>query len=71
MTQWYGNVFNEMINGEREARRFFERTKLDIDRAPNESIRSWMLGALKLKRKPKKHPQDAIRRFSMGEVKSA
>ena len=43
LTQWHGNMFDEM-NGESEARRHVERTKLDTDRAPNESIRSWMLG---------------------------
>ena len=42
LNQWYGNVFDEMMNREREARRNAERTKLDIDRAQNENIRYWI-----------------------------
>ena len=61
LTQWCEIVLDEMMNGESEARRHTGRTKLDIDRAHNESIRSWMLGALKMKRKLKKYPQDGIR----------
>ena len=45
-----------MTNGESKARRCIERTKLDIDRALNESFRSWILGVLKMKRKLKKQP---------------
>ena len=56
LSQWHGKLLNEMLNGESEERRWVERTKLNIDRAPNESFRSWMLGALKNKRKLKKHP---------------
>ena len=36
-----------MMNGEREARRHVERSKLDIDRVKNENIRFWINGALK------------------------
>ena len=57
------NVFDEMMNGESEATRHVERTKLDIDQDQNESIRSWTLGALKMKRKLKKHPQADVRTF--------
>ena len=39
LTQWHGNVFDE-INGENEARRHVERTNLDDDRCKNETIRS-------------------------------
>ena len=66
LSQWHGNVLNEMLNGESESRRHVERTKLDIDRAPNESIRSWMLEALKMKMKLKKHPQNDVRRVFNG-----
>ena len=54
------------MNGESEVRRYAERTKLEIDRAQNETIRSWILGALKMKRKLKKNPQADIRRFFDG-----
>ena len=56
LTQWHGNVLDKMMNGEREGRRFAESTKLEIDQDPNENIRSWILGALKIKRKLKKCP---------------
>ena len=56
-----------MINGECEARRHTERTKLDIDRAQNENIKAWALGALKMKMKLKKHLQAEIKRFLTGE----
>ena len=56
LIQSHGNMFDEMMNGESEARRHAERTKFEIDRAQNETIRSWILGALKMKRKLKKHP---------------
>ena len=64
LTQWCEIVLDEMMNGESEARRHVERTKLDIDRAQNENVRSRMLGALKMKRKLKKHPQADIRIFN-------
>ena len=66
LSQWCGNALNEMLNGESEARRHVERTRLNIDRAPNEHVRSWMLEALKMKKKLKKHPQNYIRRFFNG-----
>ena len=49
-------MLDEMMNGESEARMHVERTKLEDDRAQNENIRSWMLGALKMKRRIKKCP---------------
>ena len=49
-----------MLNGESEARWYVERTRLSIDRAPNESIRSWKLEALKMKSNLKKHPPNDI-----------
>ena len=60
-----------MLNGDSEERRHVERTRLDVDRSSNESIRSRTLGALKMKRKFKKYLQNDIRRFSMGEMNSA
>ena len=57
-----------MENGESEARRCVERTKLDIHRAPNESIRSWILGTLKMKRKLKNICRMIFGDFSMGEM---
>ena len=65
LSQWHGNVLNEMLNGESEARRNVERTRLNIDRAPNGSIRFWTLGALKMKRKLKKYPQMISEGFIM------
>ena len=53
---WHGNIINEILNGESEARRCVERIRLDIDQVQNEYIRSWMLGALKMKMKLKKTP---------------
>ena len=38
LSQWYGNVLKEMENGENEARSYVERTRINIDQAPNESI---------------------------------
>ena len=61
LTQWCGKVFDEM-NGEIEARRHVERTNLDDDRCKNETIRSWILRALKLKWKLKKTPYANIRK---------
>ena len=69
LIQWYGNVLNEMANGESEARRYFERTRLNIDRAPNDSIRSWILRALKMKRKLKKYPFQWAKRTA-GDISS-
>ena len=57
---------NEMENGEIAARRHVERTKLDTNRSTNESIRSWTLGALKMKMKLKEHPQYDIQSFFNG-----
>ena len=51
------------MNREFEARRHVERTKLEIDRAQNENIRAWTLGAFKMKRKLMKRPQVDMRRF--------
>ena len=62
LSQWCGNLFDEMKNGECDARTCAKRTKLDVDRVQNEIIRAWMLGALKMKRKLKKCPQSDIRR---------
>ena len=61
---------NEMENGEIETRRCAERTRPDANRSANESIRSWTLGASKIKRKLKECPQNDIRRFLMGKVDS-
>ena len=44
-----------------------ERTRLDVNRSPNESIRSWTLGALKMTRKLKKHPKNDIQRYFNGQ----
>ena len=55
-----------MINGERDARRHAERTKLDIDREQNENIISRMLEELNNNRKIKKYSQTDIRRFFNG-----
>ena len=55
-----------MENVEIETIRYAEKTKLDINRSTNESIRSWILGALKMKRKLKEYPQNDIRRFFNG-----
>ena len=70
LSHWYGNVIKEMLNNESEAGRCIERTRLNIDRAPNESIRSWILRVLKMKRKIKKCPQNYNMRFLMGETNS-
>ena len=59
-----------MENGESEERRHSERTRLDMNRQTNESIRFLMIGALKIKRKLKEHPQNEIRFFLMDEVDS-
>ena len=66
LSQWYGNVLNEMTNGESEARSHVERTRLNIDQSPNESIRYWMLGELTMKRKLKKYLQNYIRKMFNG-----
>ena len=63
LRQWHNNVMNEMETGEIEARSHVERTRLDKNRPPTESIRSWMLGALKMKRKLKECTQNDIRFF--------
>ena len=56
-------MLNEIANAESKAIMHFEGTKLYIDRVSNESIRCWILGALKIKRKLKNHPQNDISRF--------
>ena len=58
-----------MINGESEDRRYVERNKLEIDRAPNESIRCWILGELKMNRKLKNTRKMTLEGFN-GEVKN-
>ena len=45
------------------ARRHAERTKLDANVSSNDSIISWILGALKMMKKLKEHPQDDIWRY--------
>ena len=55
-----------MSNGESEARRCVERTIIDTDRSTNESIRSYSLGALKMKRKLKNIPWMTSGDFLMG-----
>ena len=45
LTQWYQIMFDEMMSGDIEERRHEERTKLYINRAQNENIRYWILGA--------------------------
>ena len=59
-----------MLHGESEERRCVEIYKLDIGRAPNESIRSWMLGALKIKGSLISAHKMTLEGVSMGEVKS-
>ena len=49
-----------MENGDMSARRHAERTKLDASVSSNESIRSSMIGVLKMIKKLKDHPQDDI-----------
>ena len=66
LTKWYESVSYKMMNGEREARTHVKSNKLDIDRARNENIRSWILGELKMKRNLKKYHQTDIRRFFNG-----
>ena len=55
-----------MKNGEYDERKYQERTELDLRRSDNETINAWMFGALKIKKKIKKHPQSGIRRFFNG-----
>ena len=62
LKKWYEIFLNAMENGYMSARRYAERTKLDASVSSNESIRFWMLGALKMMKKLKEHPQDDIRR---------
>ena len=62
LSQWYNNVLSVMENGYVSVRRHVERTKLDASVASNDSIRSWILGALKVIKKLKELPQDDIRR---------
>ena len=38
LIQWHRRVLNEMLNSKIKERRFVERTRLHIDRAPNKSI---------------------------------
>ena len=38
LNQWHGNFLDETMNGDREARRHAERTKLDVDRTQNKNI---------------------------------
>ena len=45
-----------MENGDIAARRHAERARLDTSRSPNESVRSWMLRALKMTKKLKEYP---------------
>ena len=40
LTQWNGNVLDEMMNGERDERTHVESTKLEIEWAQNKNIRS-------------------------------
>ena len=68
--QWCENATNTMGNGEIEARMHAELTTLDGSRSPNESIRSWMFGALEMMRKLKEHPQNDICRYSNGKIDS-
>ena len=63
-------MLNEILTSESKEISYVEITILNIDPAPNESIRSWALGALKMKRKFNKHPQNDIRGFSMGKTNS-
>ena len=67
LSQCHMNLFDKMMNGECDVRTHAERTKLDVDLVQNETIRAQTLGALKMKRKLKKHPHSEIRRFLMGE----
>ena len=66
LDKWHENAMNAMENGEIEARRHALRTRIDANRSPNESIRPWILGALKMTRKLKEHPQKDIWRYFNG-----
>ena len=67
LNQWYGNVLNEMLNGEST---YVERTRLNIDRSPKESIRSWILGAWKWKGSSRNTSGMTSGGFSMDETNS-
>ena len=40
MSQWYGNLVDEIKNGECNERTCAERTKLDLDRSKTETIKA-------------------------------
>ena len=61
------NAFNEIENGEIDERKHTDGTKLDLSRTNNEIIKSWTLGALKMRKRIKKTLTSDIRRFLGGE----
>ena len=66
LRQWHKNTIIAMENGDVAARMHAERTKVDSNRSPKESIRSWMFGALNMRRKLKEYPQNDIWRYFNG-----
>ena len=56
-----------MTNVDSEERRHVESTKLDVDRAQTDNVRSLLLRALKMKWKLKKRHQDDNRILIMGK----
>ena len=71
LSQCCVNFLNETLNGESKARRCHERTKLDIDRSPNETIVCWILRELKIRMKLKKIHRMTLEGFPMDKMNSA
>lgn len=62
LKQWHDDVLNTMENGDVSVRRHAEKTKLYASTSSNDSIRSWTVGALKMMKKLKEHPQYHMQR---------
>ena len=50
ITQWCQRFFDEMMSRNSKEKRHAERTKLNVNRAQNENIRYWIIGASQMKR---------------------
>ena len=59
------NTFNEIENGEIDERKYADWTNIDLSRINNEILKPWVLGALKMRKRIKKHKKIDMRRFCL------
>lgn len=61
--KFHEHLAQEIKRGVYDERAYLERTKLDLIRVMNDTMKAWIIGALKIEKKINNHPHTDIRRF--------